>query len=147
MSTNKIISINALLIALLIGGFFFISLLLGFEENSKLRFLNLLFLLVGVHRAVKINIFKNKETNYFTNFGIGLKTGIIAVILSVLGVIIYAQVINPNFMEVLRNSSLIRGNLSIYEIIFTLMLEGVASSVIGSFIIMQFYKNHDKKIV
>lgn len=145
MSTDKIIIKYALIITLMIGVFFFLSKLLGFEESSILRFLNLLFVLIGINAAIRTNIYVNKETAYGTNFGIGVVTSAIAVALSVIGVIIYTEFINPPFFEVLKNSFLIGGDLSMAEIIFTLVIEGMASSVVGSFIIMQFYKNHDKK--
>jgi hypothetical protein len=40
---------------------------------------------------------------------------------------------------------LITGKLSLAEIALTLVIEDFASSVIGSFIVMQFYKNYDKE--
>jgi len=145
MSNRKIIIKNALLITVLIGGFFFVSKLLGFADNGFLRFLNLLFVLIGIHQAIKTSIFTNKETKYTTNLGIGIQTSALAVALSIIGVIFYVEVINPDFFTTLQNSFLIGGELSIAEIVLTLVIEGFASSVIGSFIIMQFYKNHDKE--
>jgi hypothetical protein len=147
MPSNKIIYSNAILIALMIAAFFFLTKLIGMEDNPYLRFFNLLFLVIGIHRAIKTNLFKKGETKYLQNFGIGLMTGVVAVVLSVIGVIVYAKWINPEFMETLSNSFLIGKNLNIYEIIFTLMLEGLASTVVGSFMVMQFYKNHTKEDV
>jgi hypothetical protein len=145
MLDNKIIIKYALLITLLIGAFFFLSKLLGYAGNEFLRFLNLLFVLLGIHEAIKVSIFKNKETNYATNLGLGIATSALAVLFSIIGVVVYTEVINPEFFSTLQSSFLIGGELSMAEIIFTLALEGMASSVVGSFIIMQFYKNHDKK--
>ncbi|TXD48263.1 hypothetical protein [Polaribacter sp. IC073] len=145
MSSDKIIIKNALVITLLIGGFFLVSTLLGLEENPFLRFLNLVFVLLGIYLAIKESVFVNKETNYMTNLGIGIRTSALAVFLSIAGIIVYIQFINPNFISVMSNSFLIGGSLSLPEIIITLVIEGMASSFIGSFIIMQFYKNHDKK--
>ena len=147
MSANKIIIKNALLITVLIGAFFFVTKLLGYAGNSFLRFLNLLFVLIGIHEAIKASVITNKETNYTTNLGIGIATSALAVVISVIAIIFYVQVINPEFFPTLQSSFLIGGELSMAEIIFTLVIEGMASSVVGSFIIMQFYKNHDKKEV
>ncbi|QTE22895.1 DUF4199 family protein [Polaribacter cellanae] len=145
MSSSKIIIKHALLITLLIGGFFFTCKLLGLEENPYLRFLNLLFVLIGIKQAIKTNIFENKETNYSANLGIGIQTSVAAVILSIIGIVVYVKFINPQFLTVMNNSFLIGGDLSLAEIVLTLLIEGMASSVIGAFIIMQFYKNYDKK--
>lgn len=146
METNKIIIKNALLITLFIGGFFLLSKLLGLEENPYLRFMNLVFVLSGIYLAIKANVKKNKETRYTNNLGVGIRTSAIAVVLSILSVILYVEIINPDFINTLNKSFLIGGNSSLAEITITLFIEGMASSFIGSFIIMQFYKN-PKKLV
>lgn len=145
MSTKKIIIKNALLITILIGGFFLLSKLLGLAGNGFLRFFNLVFVLIGIHQAIKTNIYTNKVTAFTTNLGVGIQTSALAVALSIIGVVVYLEVINPDFMQVIQNSFLIAGDLSLPEIVLTLVIEGFASSVIGSFIVMQFYKNHDKE--
>lgn len=144
MSENKVIIGNAILITAMIGGLFFGSMLLGLEENSYLRFLNLVFVVFGIKRAIKTNVLINKEENYIVNLGIGIQTSTLAVILSILGVLFYVEVINPKFLTVLSNCFLLGGNLTMPEIVFSLAIEGIASSVIGSFIIMQYYKKHNK---
>lgn len=144
MSSDKIIIKNALLITLLIGTYFLLCKSLGLENNPYLRFLNLGFVLLGINLAIRESISKNKESKYTTNFGIGIRTSAVAVFLSILGVIGYIQFINPNFLEVMNSSFLIGGNLSLAEIVITLFIEGMASSFIGSFVMMQFYKNPTK---
>ena len=144
MSTDKIIIKNALIITALIGGFFLLCNAIGLGENPYLRFLNLAFVLAGIYLAIKESVEKNNETLYTTNLGIGIRTSVLAVILSIIGVIVYVQFINPDFINVMNNSFLIGGNLSLAEIVITLVIEGMASSFIGSFIIMQFYKKPEK---
>lgn len=144
MTQKKIIIKYSILITVMIGGFFLLSKLLGLQENPYLRFLNLIFVLIGIHQAIKTNIKINKETNYLTNLGLGLQTSALAVIFSIIGVIGYIEFIDADFLQVMNNSFLIGGNLSLAKIFITLLIEGMASSFIGSFIVMQFYKNHDK---
>ena len=144
MSTNKIIITNAVLITLLIGGFFFLSKLLGYADNGFLRFLNLVFVLIGIQRAIKTNIYTNNITKYSANLGIGIQTAALAVALAIIGVVGYIEVINPDFLDTMQQSFLIGGNISTPELILTLVIEGFASTIIGSFMVMQFYKNHDK---
>lgn len=142
MPTNKIILKNAIVISLLIAGFFFVSKLFGLEKNSYLRAFNLVFVAFGTYLAIKENVTKNGEISYFNNFGVGIQTSTIAVIVSIIGLILYVEIINPSFFTVLSNSFLIAGTPSIQEFIMTLFIEGIASSVISSFIIMQYYKNY-----
>ena len=144
MTQKKLIIKSAFLITGMIGAFFLLSSLVGLEGNPYLRFLNLIFVLVGIRQAIKTNIEMNKETNYLTNLGLGLQTSALAVIFSIIGVIGYISFINPDFISIMNNSFLIGGNLSLAEIVITLVIEGMASSFVGSFIVMQFYKNHDK---
>ena len=144
MTRLQIITKNALFITLMIGGFFLISKLLGVHENPYLRFLNILFVILGIRNAVYSNITKNNDTNYINNLGIGLQTSAVAVVLSIIGVIGYIAFINPNFLLTMDNSFLISGDLSLAELFITLLIEGMASTFVGSFMVMMFYKNHDK---
>jgi len=144
MTPRKIIIKYAILTTLIIGGFFLLSKLLGLQENPYLRFLNLFFVLFGIRQAIKVNIEQNKETDYLSNLGLGLQTSALAVILSIAGVMVYVEFIDRQFIEAMNNSFLIAGDLDKAEIFITLLIEGMASSFIGSFMVMQFYKNHDK---
>ncbi len=144
MNQSKIILKYGILITALIGGFFFFSKLIGVHENPFLRFLNLIFVVLGIRQAVKTNIELNKETNYITNLGLGIQTAALSVILSIIGVVGYVELINPEFLLSMNNSFLISGDLSIAELFITLLIEGMASVFIGSFVVMMFYKNHDK---
>lgn len=144
MLQRKLIIKNAILITLMIGGFFLLSTLIGQEDNPFLRFLNIVFVILGIRETVKTNVVKNNITNYATNFGSAFSTGALGVILSTLGVLVYIEFINPEFLSKMNDNFLIGGNLSLYEIIFTLIIEGLASTIVGSLIVMQFFKNHGK---
>lgn len=144
MTPRKIIIKYAILTTLIIGGFFLLSKLLGLQENPYLRFLNLFFVLFGIRQAIRVNIEQNKETDYLSNLGLGLQTSALAVLLSIAGVMVYVEFIDRQFIEAMNNSFLIAGDLDKAEIFITLLIEGMASSFIGSFMVMQFYKNHDK---
>lgn len=146
MNQTKIILKYGLLTTFMIGGFFFLCKLADLEENPFLRFFNLFFIVIGVRKAITTNINVNKNTNYITNLGLGLQTSALAVLLSTMGVLGYVLFINPDFLSVMNNSFLIGGNLTLAEIFITLFIEGMASSLISSFIVMIFYKNHDKII-
>ncbi|WP_026777407.1 DUF4199 domain-containing protein [Polaribacter sp. Hel_I_88] len=144
MSQRKIIIKNALLIVLMISGFFFLSKLLGQEDNPYLRFLNIVFVILGIRQAVKESIAKNGVTNYGLNFGSAFATGALSVLISSVGVLLYIEFISPEFLDLMNNNFLIGGDLDVFEVFFSLMIEGLASSIVGALIVMQFFKNHDK---
>lgn len=146
MSSTKIIINNALLIFAGIVGFFLLMKILGLDKVSELRLLNFTFVLWGINNAIKTNINTNKESLYFNNFSIGIGTSIVAVGLTIIGLIIYVDFINPAFIKVLEDSAFWGQNLSLGLIVFAIAIEGIASSVICSFILMQYYKNYKPAI-
>lgn len=147
MSTNKIIVKNGLLIYACIVVFFLLMKVLGLDDVSELRFLNFLFVFWGVNRAIKQNIELNDQDSYFNNFYVGFGSSIIGIALTILGLIIYVGFIDPSFITVLENSSLWGKELSLGMVVFALAIEGTASSVMCSFILMQYYKNHKSSTV
>ena len=147
MSTKKLVIKHAILISLMIGGFFFLSKLVGLEENPYLRFVNLLFVIIGIRQAIKANIYEYKETNYAKNFATGFASAAVAVILSTIGVVLYIEFIEPEFLEIMNQSFLIGGDTSLFGLAFTLVIEGLATSIVSTLIVMQFFKNHKKEDV
>ncbi|MGB1042039.1 MAG: hypothetical protein ACPGU6_01480 [Tenacibaculum sp.] len=120
--------------------------LLGLENISELRLLNFAFVLWGINKAIKTNIDKNKESLYFNNFSIGIATSIIAVAFTIVGLIVYVEFINPDFIIILENTAFWGQNLNLGLVVFALAIEGIACSVVCSFTLMQYYKNY-KSIV
>lgn len=142
MNSQKIILKNALIIYAGIVIYFLITKILGLDEVSELRFLNFVFVLWGVNKAIKTNMDINKENLYINNFSVGIATSILSVTFTILGLIIYVGFIEPSFMSVLENSSFWGKDLNLIMVIFALAIEGIASSVICSFVLMQYYKNY-----
>ncbi|CAA0180712.1 conserved membrane hypothetical protein [Tenacibaculum maritimum] len=147
MSTNQIIIKNALKIFLGLVLYFFSMKFFGLENATELRFFNFLFVLWGINSAIKQNIHFNNEDIYINNLFIGASTAILAVGLSILGLTIYISLISPSFIEILEGSFLWSNNLSLPLLIFALSIEGIASSVVCSFILMQYYKNYKPSII
>ncbi|TYP96068.1 hypothetical protein C7447_1095 [Tenacibaculum adriaticum] len=142
MSTTKIILKNAFLIYAGIVVFFILMKLLGLDNVSELRFLNFIFVLWGVNNAIKTNMESNKENLYINNFSVGIATSVLGVAFTIIGLMIYVGFIQPDFITVLENSSFWGQGLNLTKMVFALAIEGIASSVICSFILMQFYKNY-----
>ncbi|MEQ6124212.1 hypothetical protein AAON49_08440 [Pseudotenacibaculum sp. MALMAid0570] len=141
-TTNKIIVKNAAFIFLGISVYFFLMKLLGLEARSELRFLNFIFVLWGINNAIKTNIHANNENLYVRNLAIGVATSALSVAMSIIGLILYVNLIDSGLVALLQESFLWTGNLTMPLIVFALFVEGMASSVICSFILMQYYKNY-----
>ena len=141
MKTNTIIRNNALLIFLGITGFFFLMKLSGLANITELRLLNFIFVFIGINKAITTNIEKNNETSYISNLSIGIATSVIAVLLSIISLIIYVDFLNPEFLTVIENTAFWGPSLSLSMVVIALAIEGIASSVICGFIVMQYYKN------
>ncbi|MDY0781664.1 hypothetical protein [Tenacibaculum sp. IB213877] len=142
MGTNKIIFKNAGLIFTGIVIFFFVMKLLGLDNVSELRFLNFVFVLWGVNNAIKSNIELNHDNLYLNNFSVGIATSVVGVGFTILGLLLYVGFLQPSFMQVLENSSFWGSKLTLPLVIFALAIEGIASSVMCSFVLMQYYKNY-----
>ena len=142
METKKIIAQNAFKIYAGIALFFLIMKVFGLEKIMALRMFNFVIVIWGINSAIKMNIFKNGETNYLSNIFIGIATSLIAVFASAISLLIYAYFISPDFIHVLESSMLWGDNLSVGLITIVIFFEGTASSVISSFIVMQYWKNY-----
>lgn len=142
MNTNKIILTNALFIYGCIVAYFLLMKIFGLDNVAELRYLNFLFVFWGVNRAIKMNIDITNEDSYFSNFYVGFGASVIGVALTIIGLMVYVGIMDPNFIKVLENSSLWGKELSLGMVVFALAIEGIASSVICSFTLMQYYKNY-----
>lgn len=141
MLVEKIVFINALKIYIGIVLFFFIMKLFSLEAVSELRLLNFVFIFWGINSAIKKNIIANKNTEYLQNLFIGFFTSVIPVIMISLSLAIYLFYIDPSFLKVLEKSTLWGGVLSPPLMSFAIFIEGVASSMICTLIVMQYWKN------
>ena len=145
MSVEKIVFINAAKIFVGIVLFFFFMKLLGLDHLTELRLLNFIFVFWGVNSAIKKNFLENQNSAYLQNLFIGFFTSFAAVIMTSISLAVYLFYIEPSFIEVLENSTIWGDSLTPPLMSFAIMIEGVASSMICTFIVMQYWKN--KKIL
>jgi len=142
MDTKKIIVFQALKI---FGGvvlFFFLMKLLNLEHITELRLFNVFFVLYGINGAIKLNIFKNKTNNYLSNLYLGFASSFLAVIILSISLTIYLFYIQPSFINTIEDLNMWGSNLSPPLIAFAILVEGLASSIILTFILMQYWKKH-----
>ncbi len=146
MDPKKIILYNAFKTYVLIVVYFFIMKIFGLDEIVELRSLNFLFVIWGVNATVKEIILNNKNSDYLSNFGQGIATSLIAVGMTVISLIVYIGFIDSELLQLMENSLVWGNQLSLAEVIFAIAVEGAASSVICSLIVMQYWKNYKKRI-
>jgi len=142
MSVGKIIIINAIKIFAGIVLFFFLMKLFGLDEFTELRLLNFIFVFWGINSAIKKNIFKNGNNNYLENLSLGFRTSFLAILLLIFSLTIYLFYINPSFIHVMENSKIWGNNLTPPLIAFAIFIEGISSSLVCTFILMQYWKNY-----
>jgi hypothetical protein len=142
MKTNKLIFQHALKIYLGIVLFFFIVKLIGLSQIVELRIFNALFVILGVNSCIKKNVFKNLDNNYLTNLSIGFAASFLAVLATSFSLIFYTMVFDSSVITFMENSRFWGNNLSLGTVVFALLAEGFASSVICTFIVMQYWKKY-----
>jgi hypothetical protein len=147
MDTSKIIIRNGIKIFIGIVVYFFTMKLLGLEKITELRLLNFLIVVWGVNFAIKQNIFENEINTYLSNLSIGFSTAILAVLLVAVSLVFYISFIDNELIYLMENSRVWGNDLSLGEIIFAILIEGLASSIICTFIIMQYWKKHKLNIL
>lgn len=142
MDTKKIILINASKIYLGIVLFFFLMKFFNLEQITELRLLNFIFVFWGINSAIKKNIFTNHENEYVQNLYVGFATSFLAIILLGVSLNIYLSYIDPTLIIAIEDLKIWGSNLNPVLITFTILIEGISSSLICTFILMQYWKKY-----
>jgi len=147
MTRDKIIWRQALLIYLGIVCFFLLMKVFNLDQIVELRLLNFGIVFWGLNTAIKLNIKSDTPSDYLSNFSLSIMTASTALIMVCVSLVIYLEFIDPSFMQVMEQTGIWGNNLSILMIVFGIAVEGFASSVISSFILMQFWKQKSTRLV
>ena len=138
---NKVELRNGFLIFLGIGLFFLAMDFLGLANKNHLRALNAFIVLFGINKTIKDNM-HNGITDYLENLMSGFKTGIIGVVLGIFGLIAYVYIKGgESYLSTLSNTFFFLGKTNIIKYCSVLLFEGIASSLIGAFALMQYWKD------
>jgi hypothetical protein len=132
--------INGLIISGGIALLFLLVNLIGLQKLTYLRALNAFIVFYGIYRTYKMN--KNSGVNSLgENLISMLKTGIVGVVSSVIGLAVYATFQGGQaYLDTISYGFLYGKNPSLNEYCFGLLIEGIASAVIISLIIIQSSK-------
>lgn len=134
---------NGFLAFLTLGVYFLIIDVSGYAESGFLRLFNFLILIYFMNKSVKSTVV-NGQTGFLKQFFSAFTTASVAVVLSVLGLAGYLSFIagSEHIMDLaaplLGTGTL---QLTLSEFCFSILAEGMASSLIASFVLMQYWKN------
>jgi hypothetical protein len=133
---------NGILIFMGIGIYFLTMELLGLSDIFLLRLLNIFIVIYFLNKTIKSN-FKEGKTNYLDNLISGTLTSLIGVILSVIGLLIYLSFRGGDvYLSKLSGNFLFGGGSpTMNQYCIGLLFEGIASSIIITFTLMQFWKS------
>ena len=133
---------NAILIFLGIGIYFLAMDSLGFADIYYLRLLNIFIVLYFVNQTIKYNI-KDGKNDYLQNIFAAAFTSIIGVFLSIIGLYIYINYKGGEaYIHTLSDIFLTGSKPSVTQYCLGLLFEGIASSMIATFILMQYWKRY-----
>lgn len=133
--------LNGLIIFIGISIYFLVMNALGYSNSAYLRVLNVFFVFYGVNKTIKMNLAEGKN-NFVSDATSALITAIIGVALSVLGLLVYSSTKGEEaYLQTLSESFLFGGNPSINVYCFSLLFEGIASSVIVVLLLMLYWNN------
>jgi hypothetical protein len=145
MSISKELN-NGILIFISIGIYFLLMELLGLSDVFYLRLLNIFIVIYFLNKTIKSNYNEGKVA-YLDNLISGSLTSLIGVFLSVVGLLIYISMKGGNaYLSKLSGNFLFGGgNPTMNQYCIGLLFEGIASSIIITFTLMQYWKDHPIK--
>ncbi|MDH3710166.1 MAG: DUF4199 domain-containing protein [Cyclobacteriaceae bacterium] len=118
---------------------FFIMKVLGVLHVIELRVLNFFVLAVAVVMALRS--FREKKPQSFTylkGLGLGVLTAIIGSVIFALFVFVYTNFLDPAFMQAMVENEPFGQYLNPYIAAVAVAVEGIASGLILSFIVMNY---------
>lgn len=135
---------NGFIIFIGISLYFLFIKAIGFGDKSYLRLFNIVFVLYGVNCSVKMNLSQGNN-NFLSNGISALKTSLIGVILSVLGLLIYSYKNGGDaYIKTLPKTFLFTGNPTIVDFCISLLFEGIASSVLVAMLVILYWNDKFK---
>ncbi len=113
-------------------------------QFAILRFLNLFILTGGLFLTFRYYRIKTKVLNiaYFDGLTLGVVTTLTSFILFAIFIYNYFLYIDPLLLQELKDNTVMMGNsLTAFAASATILIEGICSGVILSFVIMQYFKS------
>jgi hypothetical protein len=133
---------NGILVFLLLGGYFLIIDAVGLADQFYLRLFNIFLVGYGANLTIQSRL-RDGKFGYFGNLIAGFFTALIGTSLSVIGLFLYIEFIQePDYLYSLADSLFITATPNnLLQYCIGLVIEGVGSSVVISYGLMQRWKN------
>ena len=133
--------INGILIFIGIGIYFISMNLAGLSNVFVLRLFNVVFILYGVNKTIVSNLIEGNK-DFLSNAISAFSTSFIGVFFSILGLLAYSYLNGGDaFIQNLSKTFLFGGSPSVNIYCISLFIEGIASSVIVTLLLMFYYNN------
>ena len=132
---------NGFFIFIAIGTYFLLMEFLGLSNIFYLRLLNVFFIIYAVNDTLRSRITHGKK-KFVSNAMAALTTCLVGVSLSIVGLLIYSYMRGGDaYINNLSETFLFGGHPSINMYCFTLLFEGIASSIIVTLLFMLYYND------
>ena len=112
----------------------------GLADKTHLRALNGVFVIVGMNRAIQVNI-KNNHDGYLENLMTGFLTSGISVFLGAISLIIFLNFKDSAYVISIAENMWMANATTPLHLGMAIIIEGLGSSMIFSFISMQYLKD------
>jgi hypothetical protein len=123
---------------------FLLMKLFGLENVAFLRLINVVIVIHFTNRLARIHNMRVFENDYFGALASLFMANTLAVILSVISFSVYVTLIDTEFISHFKDGLLWNNKISLGHACLALLLEGMASSAVISFITMQYWKSETK---
>ncbi|WP_418602214.1 DUF4199 domain-containing protein [Hwangdonia sp.] len=122
--------------------YFLILALFDKHTNPVFSFFNAVITVFGIFDAVRLQKLKDTESfSYGEGFKTGIITGFVATFFFTVFFLFYATEVNPGFLSQLLENIDGVFNVDIGMVTFIVAIMGVATTVISTLTVMQFFKN------
>lgn len=124
--------------------YFLLMKIFGLEKNFYLRILNFFIIGGGIFLLYRNSFVKesNERLGYVQSLMSGALLTIISVVIFTIFLGLYIFFFDPHFRETLNSTSLwATADMPLSLIVFGILVEGVSSGFIISFILMQYFKS------
>lgn len=136
--------------AITLIGYFLLMKLFGLAHIIELRFLNGVIMAIGVTMSIRaLKIIRQGNLGYFEGLGVGIITSVLATAIFAAFMVVYIKAFDDSLLKVLSGNQFVGERLAITPgvvVFIVLMLEGVISGFMVSFIAMQWFKRPDHKV-
>lgn len=131
---------NGMVIFIGIALYFLIMEVLGLTDKLYLRLFNVFIVLYGANKTIKEN-YREGNTEYLNNILSSFKTCVTGIVISIVALIVYVHIRGgePYLARLSDGFLFVGGKPKVNEYCIGLLFEGIASSVVGCILLMQYW--------